>query len=110
MDLDELIPPRPAWMADAACREHPGVEFVPSSAVDAGPALDVCAGCLVSEECLTFAKANGECGVWGGRLLRVPKPPAPSARRRRDADIEALAVRAAGWRRKAEAARAKRSA
>lgn len=55
---------RPPWMRDAACREHPEVDFYAPR--DAEKARATCARCLVTDECLTFALANGEAGVWGG--------------------------------------------
>ena len=86
------------------------MEFVPRAGRDVADALDICAGCLVRDDCLAYGRQRGETGVWGGQLLKSPRPPAPSARRRRQADLDALAAQAAGWRRQAEAARAKRSA
>ncbi len=34
---------RPAWHADAACREHPEVDWFPERGDDQGPAKAVCA-------------------------------------------------------------------
>lgn len=54
-DLVSLIPPRPAWMADGACIEHPEVEFVPPgprTEQHAYAAVALCAGCLCRAECL----------------------------------------------------------
>lgn len=71
---DTLIPDRPAWMADAACREHPEIDFVPhprQSAVyreSVARALAVCRGCLVAGECLGYAMADQSLiGIWGGK-------------------------------------------
>ena len=65
--LELLSAGRPAWSADAACREHPEVDFYPGRGEDARPAKLVCSGCLVREECLGYALANGDQhGVWGG--------------------------------------------
>jgi len=55
-NVDRLIPPRPAWMGDAACREHPEVDFFPGRGGSARPALAVCRGCVVREHCLTYAQ------------------------------------------------------
>ena len=60
---------RPAWMADAACREHPDLPWVPERGPDQGkiPAMyAICAGCLVRDECYAFAVEGDETGVWGG--------------------------------------------
>jgi WhiB family redox-sensing transcriptional regulator len=69
VDLARLIPPRPAWMVDAACREHPEVDFFPGRGGNARPALAVCRVCGVRETCLTYGQENGEFGVWGGQPL-----------------------------------------
>jgi WhiB family transcriptional regulator, redox-sensing transcriptional regulator len=71
INLLELLS-RPAWMADALCRERPEVNWFPERAkgVDLGAeiaaARSVCARCLVRDECLAFAVQHKERGVWGG--------------------------------------------
>jgi Transcription factor WhiB len=57
---------RPAWMADALCREHPGVEFFPERGKPAAPAKSVCSSCLVRFDCLAYALEWGCVGIWGG--------------------------------------------
>jgi len=59
---------RPAWMADAACRDHPELTWFPGQGVDARPAVLICGGCLVRQECLDYAVEQGPLcsGVWGG--------------------------------------------
>lgn len=65
----ELLDSRPAWHADAACLEHPEVDFFPSGRGDDAKA--VCAGCLVRDECLAAALVRGEHdGIWGGTSER----------------------------------------
>lgn len=56
---------RPAWHADAACREHPqGLWFADR---DPAPAVAICMACLVREPCLALALADSSLqGVWGG--------------------------------------------
>lgn len=62
----ELLRP-PAWHADAACREHPGVNFFVEHGESPGPAKAICAGCLVAPECLAYALRHDEDhGVWRG--------------------------------------------
>jgi WhiB family transcriptional regulator, redox-sensing transcriptional regulator len=61
---------RPAWMSDAACREHSDVRFVLDRGESAEPARAVCAGCLVRTECLGYAMEHGEYGIWGGTTDR----------------------------------------
>ena len=68
------VPPssarRPAWMEDAACIEHPEVEFIPparSSEDHARAAKAICSRCLCRDECLAYALADPTLlGVWGG--------------------------------------------
>ena len=75
-DLLDAVRERPTWMADAACRDHPEVEFVVptprpgrvSAAEDA--AMAVCPRCSVVEECLAFALEHQELGVWGATTER----------------------------------------
>ena len=55
------------WMVDAACREHPEVNFHPDGFDGFLKAKAICAGCLVRPECLSYAIEHGEgYGVWGG--------------------------------------------
>src|SRR5438128_772574 len=49
------FPARRAWHADAACKEHPEVAFFPPLGETAEAGRVVCAGCLVSAECLAAA-------------------------------------------------------
>lgn len=116
---------RPAWMADAACRETPSVSFFPEHGETAEDARAVCSGCQVREACRSFAVAGGEDhGVWGGLspqerkalTTKAPRRPRqPTARRQSPAPAAALQAEVlgsvtAGWRRAALAARAKRTA
>ncbi len=71
---------RPAWHADAACHEAPfyiswfnegdagGLAWLSDERDADAQAKAVCAGCLVAEECRTWALAQGPSlsGVWGG--------------------------------------------
>jgi WhiB family redox-sensing transcriptional regulator len=66
--LDELVN-RPAWHRRAACRGSSVDLFV----IDQGSQYEdgtreFCAGCLVRQECLATALANGgsTTGLWGG--------------------------------------------
>ena len=68
------VPPssirRPAWMDDAACLEHPEVQFVPlnpSTEQNAHEARAICARCLCRDECLAYALADPTLlGIWAG--------------------------------------------
>ena len=131
LDLDALVAMlRPAWMADAACREHPEVNYHPTAGQPTAPAKAVCAGCLTRSECLAYAQSEGiGFGVWGGLSAQERRALAKStpdgARRQRprqvharsdrqpnatrEAKVDALAGEAAGWRRNVEAARTTRA-
>jgi hypothetical protein len=77
-ELLELLAPlfaRPAWQADAACREHPEVNFFPTTDADPRPALAICSTCAVRDECAAFARSfEAEVGVWGGTLAGRAAP------------------------------------
>lgn len=72
---------RPAWMADASCREHPDVNFFPERGEDVRAAKAVCSGCLVAEDCFAYAVGRGVylSGIWAGTSDRQRR------RARRDA-------------------------
>lgn len=59
---------RPAWHADAACREHPELAWVPENRARASAQRAVCRRCLVRVDCLTWALDQGPAlyGIWGG--------------------------------------------
>jgi WhiB family transcriptional regulator, redox-sensing transcriptional regulator len=81
--IDNLLA-RPAWYADAACRERPTAMFFPArgDAIATAAAAAVCAGCLVLEECRAWSIDQDAtlAGVWGGlggqqrRLARAGQP------------------------------------
>lgn len=60
----------PPWHADAACKEHPDVNFFPATGEPTKEALEICNGCLVRAECFAYAVENGEHGIWGGTSRR----------------------------------------
>ena len=66
--FDLLAGLRPAWQADAACREHPDVNWFSTQSVHQREAKTICRGCLVLEDCRSWAVAQGSelVGVWGG--------------------------------------------
>lgn len=83
--LDRLLK-RPAWQADALCREYPEVNFFPERGEDTRPAKSICRRCSVREECETFALDDPDAlksGIWGGtsaterKVLRQQRPKAP---------------------------------
>jgi WhiB family transcriptional regulator, redox-sensing transcriptional regulator len=72
-ELLDLLRTRPAWHADAACREHPEVSFFPERGEPTEPAKAICRGCLVRDECAAFADADFAArshGIWGGTSTR----------------------------------------
>ena len=73
--LDELMA-RPAWHADAACRERPTAMFFPEAGEQSDEALAVCSSCLVAGECRAWALEQGPelAGVWGGHVAEGPGP------------------------------------
>jgi WhiB family redox-sensing transcriptional regulator len=73
LTLDELLQ-RPAWHADAACREHPEISYYPTVGNDTRPAKAICAGCLVRNECLATAiERNDGHGISGGTSVKERK-------------------------------------
>jgi hypothetical protein len=81
-----VIVTRELWMADAACRDHPEVEFVPRAS-EAGTRLNlvrnktlksnniarrICADCPVQCQCARYAlKLPDVVGVWAGVFLQA---------------------------------------
>ena len=46
--------------------------FFPERGGDSGSAKQVCRGCVVREDCLEYALANGQnVGIWGGMSERA---------------------------------------
>jgi WhiB family redox-sensing transcriptional regulator len=62
--LDEL---RPEWQRRAACRGADTATFFPKERRSTQAAREICAGCPVRVECLTYARTHGVEGIWGGR-------------------------------------------
>ena len=63
-----LAAPRPAWHADALCREHPEVSFFPDRGEPTEPAKAVCSTCLVHADCARWALDQDAqlAGIWAG--------------------------------------------
>lgn len=87
-DLLELLDSRPAFHADAACREpHPGVSFFPARGETVAPAKAICCRCLARPDCLAWALAQGGDlhGIFGGTsqkergVLRAGRREKPAA-------------------------------
>ena len=78
---------RPAWHADALCREHPEVSWFSERGEPMGPAKDVCSRCLVLAECTAWALDQDQslAGIWGGTT-------APQRKRMREARAPSTAA------------------
>ena len=56
--------------------------FFPERGGDSGSAKQVCRGCVVREDCLEYALANGQnVGIWGGMSSERAAGSANAARR-----------------------------
>ena len=66
--LAELCYVRPAFFADALCKEYPTLAWFPTKGQSCEPALQVCGRCAVLAECKAWALADPslEHGVLGG--------------------------------------------
>ena len=65
-----MIPPRPAWQADAACHGRTSAFFRESTEPTA-EAVSLCGGCPVRAECLAYALADPTLeGTWAGTSKR----------------------------------------
>jgi WhiB family transcriptional regulator, redox-sensing transcriptional regulator len=66
LELADLLH-QPLWFADALCKEHPELVFVPSAGPVSDDARALCRSCLVRVECLGHALVRPELvGCWGG--------------------------------------------
>ena len=64
--LEELVH-RPYWQRSGACRGENVEAFVPSVGGNFNRARELCRGCTVRSECLSFALADEDVvGMWGG--------------------------------------------
>ena len=60
-----------SWQDKANCLGVDPDLFFPERGASTREAKEVCRGCVVREECLEFALANGEkFGIWGGMSER----------------------------------------
>jgi WhiB family transcriptional regulator, redox-sensing transcriptional regulator len=90
--IDLMIQPadRP-WQRQANCMGVDPDLFFPERGASTREAKEVCRGCVVREDCLEFALANGEkFGIWGGLSERERR----KIRRRRALERRAANVAA----------------
>lgn len=85
-DLYEPDPDETPWQASANCLGVDPDLFFPERGGSTREAKEVCAGCVVRDECLDYALSNGEkFGIWGGlsererRLVRRRRASARAA-------------------------------
>ena len=56
-----------SWRHRAICKDTDPDLFFPERGASTKEAKQVCQGCVVREDCLEYALANGEkFGIWGG--------------------------------------------
>jgi len=61
----------PTWQDKANCMGVDPDLFFPERGASTREAKEVCRGCVVQEDCLEYAIANGEkFGIWGGMSER----------------------------------------
>ncbi len=72
MDIQALVSEgERGWQARANCMGVDPELFFPERGSSTREAKEVCRGCVVQEDCLEFAIANGEkFGIWGGMSER----------------------------------------
>lgn len=70
--MERLLGYTPTWYADAACLEHPELDFHPGRGEQTEAQINVCRSCLVRPECLREAMEIGRPaqGVRGGTTGR----------------------------------------
>ena len=62
-----------SWQLQANCMGVDPDLFFPERGASTREAKEVCRGCVVREDCLEYALANGEkFGIWGGMSERAP--------------------------------------
>ncbi|MGH9065548.1 MAG: WhiB family transcriptional regulator [Acidimicrobiales bacterium] len=65
--LQQVSPKDRSWQHRANCMGVDPELFFPQRGVSTREAKEVCRGCVVRQDCLEFAIANGEkFGIWGG--------------------------------------------
>lgn len=77
------------WQRQANCMGVDPDLFFPERGASTREAKEVCRGCVVREDCLEFALANGEkFGIWGGLSERERR----KIRRRRAMERRGIAA------------------
>jgi len=78
-----------SWQETSNCLGVDPDLFFPERGASTREAKEVCRGCIVREDCLEFALANGEkFGIWGGMSERERR----RIRRQRAMERQAAAV------------------
>ena len=69
--IDLIEAETPTWQRQANCMGVDPDLFFPERGASTREAKEVCRGCVVRQDCLEFAIANGEkFGIWGGMSER----------------------------------------
>jgi WhiB family transcriptional regulator, redox-sensing transcriptional regulator len=69
--IDLIQPEEQIWQRQANCMGVDPDLFFPERGASTKEAKEVCRGCVVREDCLEYALANGEkFGIWGGMSER----------------------------------------
>jgi WhiB family transcriptional regulator, redox-sensing transcriptional regulator len=61
-----VVPPLGDWHARGLCTGEDPDAFFPSNGAPGTRAREVCAACPVCRDCLQYATAADESGIWGG--------------------------------------------
>ncbi len=87
--LDFVLGEAQTWQRQANCMGVDPDLFFPERGASTREAKEVCRGCVVREDCLEYALANGEkFGIWGGLSERERR----RIRRRRSLERRSEAV------------------
>lgn len=85
--LYEITEPNSYWRDNAACKSTDVNIFMSKEQKVMKDALAICAGCLVINDCLTFAMTNNIThGIWGGKTERQRK----SLKRTKNLEVRVL--------------------
>jgi hypothetical protein len=83
------VPPLGEWHSRGLCVGEDPEAFFPSHGDPGTRARQVCAACSVRDECLSYATAADESGIWGGLDQQERRNLNRRQRRRRHATISA---------------------
>src|SRR3954451_20922537 len=74
LSLHKFLQEDRGWQLQANCLCVDPDLFFPERGASTREAKEVCRGCVVRDDCLEYALANGEkFGIWGGMSEREPR-------------------------------------